>query len=150
MMMNQKLSAAAAMVAAVILAGPLRAEGVFETSVTIALPPVLPPRVVVQPGIQVVEDLDEEVFFSGGWYWARRGDLWYRARDYRARWIYVEPRFVPYGLRRIPPGQYRRFRKAEWKAAREAEKARWREQKRAEKERRKEEREEKHHRHHDD
>jgi hypothetical protein len=89
-MTNQKLSLAAALVAAVILAGLLRAEGVFETSITIALPPVLPPRVVVQPGVQVVEDLDEEVFFSGGWNWARRGDLWYRARDYRARWICVE------------------------------------------------------------
>jgi hypothetical protein len=145
--MNKTVRVVAAAAAVLMLAGPLRAQGVFQTSITIALPPVLPPLVVVQPGIQVVEDLDDEVFYSRGWYWVRRDDFWYRARDCRGRWIFVEPRFVPYALRRTPPGHYRHFRKAEWKAAKEAEKGRWREFKRGEKERRKEEHEEKHHGH---
>ena len=89
----------------------------------------------------VVEDLDEEVFFVDGWYWARRGDFWYRARDHRRAWVFVEPRFVPPGLRRIPPGLYRRFRKAEWKAMKEEEKARRKAIKEEEKARRHEEKE---------
>src|SRR5512135_1414386 len=80
--------------------------------------PVAPPLVVVRPGIQVVEDYDEEVFFTGGWYWARRGPYWYRARGPRATFVMVEPRRVPVALVRLPPGQYRHWRKAEAKERR--------------------------------
>ncbi len=101
----------------VLLAGAsgARADAVIQTRITVALPVVLPRLVVVQPGVQVVEDLDEEVFFVDGWYWVRRDSFWYRARNPHASWIYAEPRFIPPGLRRIPPGQYRRYRHAEWK-----------------------------------
>jgi hypothetical protein len=136
--MNNAIRFAAAALVAAAVPSAVRAEGVFQTSITIALPPVLPPLVVVEPGVQVVEDLDEEVFFVRGWYWVRRGSFWYRARDYRRAWMYVDLRFVPHGLRRIPPGHYRRFRKAEWKAAREEEKARRRAFREEEKERRRE------------
>jgi hypothetical protein len=145
--------------AAAALAAPVRAAGIFEATITLALPPVLPPMVVVQPGVQVVEDLDEEVFFANGWYWARRDGRWYRARDHRARWMYVEPRFVPRGLRGIPPGHYRRFHHAEWKEEErrrhEVEKERrreWHESERDEHRRHEEERrrEEEHGHHHDD
>ena len=71
--------------------------------------PVAPPLVVVAPGIQVVEGFGEEVFFSRGWYWCRRPDGWYRARSPRARFGWVEGRYVPGGLMRIPPGQYRNW-----------------------------------------
>jgi hypothetical protein len=145
-------------VALLVLAGavPARADGVFQTSITITLPPVLPHLVVVEPGVQVVEDLDDEVFFVDGWYWARRGNLWYRARDHRQAWFYVQTRYVPRGLQRIPPGQYRRFRRAEWKARKDEEKAHRRAVREEEKERRHEEREAKKdwkehkHKHHDD
>ena len=131
--------AAAALV--VLASAGARADAVLQTSITIALPTVLPRLVVVEPGVQVVEDLDEEVFFVDGWYWARRGDLWYRARDHRRAWVYVEPRQVPPGLQRIPPGHYRRFRKAEWKAMKAEERARRRAVREEEKERRHEEKE---------
>jgi hypothetical protein len=114
-----------------------RADAVVQTRITVALPVVLPRLVVVQPGVQVVEDLDEEVFFVDGWYWVRRDNFWYRARNPHAAWVYAEPRFIPPGLRRIPPGQYRRYRHAEWK-----------EIKREERERRHAEREEAKERHH--
>jgi hypothetical protein len=122
---------AGALFAIALASSAVRAQGV-EMSVRIALPAVLPPLVVVEPGVQVVEGLDEEVFFVNGWYWVRRGPAWYRARDHRRAWVYVEPRFVPPGLQRIPPGHYRRFHRAEWKA----EKERRREWREAEKERR--------------
>ena len=62
---------------------PKHAEAAVDVQVNIGLP-VAPPLVVVQPGVQVVEDWDEEVFFVRGFYWVRRGDLWYRARSPRA------------------------------------------------------------------
>lgn len=71
--------------------------------------PVAPPLVMVQPGIQVVEGFGEEVFFSGGWYWCRRPNGWYRARSPRARFDFVESRRVPPGLVRLPPGHYRNW-----------------------------------------
>lgn len=72
-------------------------------------PPVL---VVVQPGVQVVEDYDDEVFFVDGWYWCRRDDRWFRTKTHRGGWVFVE-RGVPMSLVKLPPGQYRRWKKAE-------------------------------------
>jgi len=103
--------------------------------------PVAPPLVVVQPGIQVVPAYEEEVFFHRGWYWARRGPTWYRARSPQVAFAYVEPRFVPAPLVRLPPpGHYRQWRAAErherhaWKEHEKAERKAW---KRHEKEERK-------------
>ncbi len=90
---------------------PATARAQVEMSIQIGLP-VAPPMVVVQPGIQVVENQDEEVFFVGGWYWCRRGDYWYRARSPRASFAYVEPQRVPYRLAYLPPpGHYRHWRR---------------------------------------
>jgi len=75
--------------------------------------PAAPPLVVVQPGVQVVEGFPEEVFVSGGWYWCRRGDAWYRARSPRAHFQWVEPRRVPVALQRMPAGRYRNWHRAE-------------------------------------
>jgi hypothetical protein len=113
-------------------AAPSVGQGVFQATVTLALPPVLPPMAVVRPGVQVVQDLDEEIFFVDGWYWVRRGQYWYRARDHRRAWVYANPRFVPPALIQIAPGQYRHYRKAEWKAGHEERERRreWREEER--------------------
>jgi hypothetical protein len=104
--------------------------------------PVAPPMVVVQPGIQVVENYDEEVFYTGGWYWVRRDNGWYRARGPRAAFVYCEPHRVPAGLVRLPPGHYRHWRREdarrehrEWerqRAERHAERHAWKEHERAE------------------
>jgi hypothetical protein len=83
--------------------------------------PVAPPLVVIQPGIQVVENYGEEVFFVGGWYWCRRGDVWYRARTPRASFVYVEPMYVPTRLSYLPPpGHYRH-----WNRVRAREERHW-------------------------
>ena len=75
--------------------------------------PVAPRLVVVQPGIQVVEGFQEEVFFHRGWYWCRRQDGWYRSRSPRARFGWIEPRYVPGGLIRVPVGHYRNWHRPE-------------------------------------
>jgi hypothetical protein len=71
-----------------------------------------PPLVVVEPGVQVVEDNDEEVFFVDSYYWVRRGPRWYRTRDHRGGWVVVDGPGVPPSLVRLPAGQYRRYKHA--------------------------------------
>ena len=75
-----------------------------------------PPLVGVQPGVQVVAGFPEEVFFSGGWYWCRRGEAWYRARSPQAHFVWVEPRRVPAALLHLPAGHYRNWRRTEARA----------------------------------
>ncbi len=122
--------------AVLALAAPALAAAQVQVEIRMDLPAALPPLVVVEPGVQVVQDYDEEIFFVNGYYWVRRDDYWYRTRDYRGAWVYVEPRRVPPGLVRIPPGRYKHWRKEE----RKAEKRAWKEQEKAEKREWKEER----------
>ena len=81
-----------------------------------------PPLVVVAPGVQVVRDCDDEVFFSGGWYWHAGGDgAWYRTRSYRGGWVVAPRRVVPPAVARLPRGQYRHFRGEAWREQRREE-----------------------------
>jgi hypothetical protein len=80
-----------------------------EADFRLSLPVLLPPLVVVQPGFAVVQDLDEEVFFVDGYYWARQDRYWYRSRDHRHGWARVEQRHVPSMVAQAPPGRYRRY-----------------------------------------
>ena len=41
-----------------------------------------------EPGVQVVEDNDEEVFFVDGYYWHPGPDgVWFRTRTWRGGWV---------------------------------------------------------------
>lgn len=111
-----------------------------------------PPLVVVEPGIQVVPEHDEEIFFHDGWYWHRTGGRWYRSRDHQGHWAVVEERVVPAPLARIPVGKYRHWKhevREERREERREDKREAREDKREQREERREEkeerREEKHH-----
>ncbi len=101
---------------------PALARAQVDVGIHVALP-VAPPLVVVQPGIQVVPDYEEEVFFTGGYYWVRRGPHWYRAPRPGATFVRMEPRRVPPGLTRLPPGHYKHWHRDEMKEARREEKA---------------------------
>lgn len=85
---------------------PARAQ--VNIRIDIGLPP-LPRLVLVQPGIQVVEGFQEEVFFHSGWYWCRRPHGWYRSRSHKTHFEWVEPRRVPASLTRMPQGQYKNW-----------------------------------------
>jgi hypothetical protein len=87
-----------------------------QVRLRMGFPAVLPPLVEVQPGVRVVQDFDEEVFFVRGYYWARREGNWYRARDHRGTWLYVRPNLVPATLVGQEPGRYRRWQHDERKA----------------------------------
>jgi hypothetical protein len=81
-----------------------------EAEFSVSLPAVLPPLIVVQPGISVVGDFNHEVFYADGYYWARQDQSWYRTRDHRAGWARVENRHVPAVIAQSPPGRYRHYR----------------------------------------
>ncbi len=117
--MMKRLVLAAALLGS-SLPGIARAQ--VDVRINVGLP-VAPPLVVIQPGIQVVPDYPEEVFYTGGWYWVRRGPYWYRAPRPGASFVMVEQRRVPPGLMRLPPGHYKHWHKEEMKEARRHEKA---------------------------
>lgn len=102
----------AALVAA-LAAPPALAQ--VRVDVQIPLPTirfeVAPPLVVVSPGVQVVEDYGDEVFFVDGWYWCRRDTHWFRTRDHRGGWVVVDRRYVPATLVKVPPGHYKHYKK---------------------------------------
>lgn len=117
--------------AAALAPAPARAQVAVDIRLGFPAPP---PLVVVQPGVQVVPDYDEEVFFSDGWYWLRRDERWYRTRDYRGGWVVVPRRTVPARLYGMPPGHYKHWHKEQAKAERKAWKEREKEDRKAWKE----------------
>jgi hypothetical protein len=63
-----------------------------------------PPEVVVIPGtyVYMVPDIDVDILFFQGYWWRPYKGHWYRSRDYKGSWRYVEPRRIPRGLRGLP------------------------------------------------
>jgi hypothetical protein len=56
----------------IALAIPAAALADVKVQLQMGFPAVLPPLVEVEPGVRVVQDFDEEVFFTGGYYWVQR------------------------------------------------------------------------------
>jgi hypothetical protein len=84
----------------------------MQVQVRVTVPTVrfeaAPPVVEVRPGVMVVPDHDQEVFYVYNRYWMRGPDgRWYRANDYRGGWVAVEARGVPATIVQLPPGRYR-------------------------------------------
>lgn len=72
--------------------------------------PVPPPLVVIEPGVQVVEDNDHEVFFVDNWYWYRQDGRWFRNQTHNGTWVAAEERVVPRTIVKFTPGHYRKFK----------------------------------------
>lgn len=94
---------------------PGAAVAQVNVQVQIAVPTVrfetTPVLVEVSPGVQVVEDYEQEVFFVDGWYWYRSGPAWYHTRNHRGGWVVVQDRAVPRTLVYIPRGKYKHYRR---------------------------------------
>ena len=105
------------------LATTAAAQGA-QLRIRMGFPAILPPLVEIQPGVRVVQDFDEEIFFTGGYYWAQRDGNWYRARDHRGTWSYVKPERLPPTLARNEPGHYRHWQHDEGRAWPDAQHAR--------------------------
>lgn len=95
----------AALLVPAIALGQIRISG----DLNIDLPAIVPPLVVIEPGIRVVPDVDVEVFHVDGFYWTRHEGRWYRSDNPRHGWVH-RPRGIPPGLAKIKPGKYRRWR----------------------------------------
>src|SRR3954469_1746204 len=95
-------------VAASILAAAL-AAGCAATVATDAYGPDL---VTVSPGVQVIADYDEPIFYSDGFYWRYDAGVWYRSNYYTGGWAYARP---PVAVMRIQqPYAYRHYRPNGW------------------------------------
>jgi hypothetical protein len=103
------------------LAVPRATPAQVRLQLHMGFPAVLPPLVEVQPGVRVVQDFDEEVFFIGGWYWVQRDGNWYRTRDHRGNWRYVKRAGLPAALVQHEPGRYRHWQHDEQRAWPEAQ-----------------------------
>ncbi len=71
-----------------------------------------PDLVAISPGIQVVSDADEPLFFADGYYWLYRDRAWYRSDSYRSGFARIDVNMVPGELRTIQQPQiYAHYRR---------------------------------------
>jgi hypothetical protein len=71
-----------------------------------------PDLVEAGPGVQVVADYDEPVFFSEGVYWRFSSGYWYRSPYYNRGWVSARP---PMAVMHIQhPQTYAHYRPAGW------------------------------------
>lgn len=71
-----------------------------------------PDLVYAAPGVQVIADYDEPVFFSDGLYWRFGGGYWYSSRYYNRGWVSARPPAAVLGIQR--PQMYAHYRPAGW------------------------------------
>jgi hypothetical protein len=69
---------------------------------------VAPDLVYVSPGVQVIADYDEPVFYADNFYWRESGGVWYRSRYHTHGWAYASPPRVVLSIDR--PYAYRHYR----------------------------------------
>src|SRR5688572_23374101 len=67
-----------------------------------------PDLVYAAPGVSVIADYDEPIFYSNGYYWWNYEGAWYRSPRYTGGWVYASP---PVTISAIyNPHRYRRYR----------------------------------------
>jgi len=79
----------------VALAGGCAGTGQFTVTSEVAAPDL----VVISPGVQVIADLDEPIFYSDNYYWRNQGGVWYRSTSHTRGWARVE--VAPVAIRTI-------------------------------------------------
>lgn len=96
------------LVTAVLSLAPALALGGGHADVHVSLS-ANPTMAVVQPGVQVVVDQDDEIFYTDQEYWLRRGGGWYHARHHGDAFVYAEVGQVPSMLVGLPVRHYRHY-----------------------------------------
>ncbi len=75
-----------------------------------------PDLVYAAPGVQVIADYDEPIFYADNFYWRLDGGTWYRSSYYTGGWVYATP---PGPVLRIErPHAYAHYRPQGWVAHR--------------------------------
>jgi hypothetical protein len=72
-----------------------------------------PDLVSVGPGVSVIADYDEPVFYSDGFYWRYYGSTWYRSPYYNRGWVYAAPPAAIMSINR--PYAYVHYRASGWR-----------------------------------
>jgi hypothetical protein len=89
----------------VALVGGCAGSGQFRYTSNVAAPEL----VVISPGVQVIADLDEPIFYSDNYYWRNQGGSWYRSTSHTRGWARVE--VAPVAIRSIDrPSAYVHYR----------------------------------------
>jgi hypothetical protein len=71
-----------------------------------------PDLVSVTPGVQVIANYHEPIFYSAGYYWREYDGGWYRSSSYSGGWSHYHDG-APYAVRSLPNrGYYRNYRPA--------------------------------------
>jgi hypothetical protein len=71
-----------------------------------------PELIQIDPGVMVVADADEPLFYAEGHYWLYRDGYWLRSNDYRRGFVRVELSYVPQRIRVIDrPQTYVQYRR---------------------------------------
>ena len=71
-----------------------------------------PDLVYAAPGVQVIADYDEPIFYSDGSYWRYYGNTWYRSPRYSGGWAYATPPAAVLHIDR--PYAYAHYRPSGW------------------------------------
>ena len=101
-----------------VIMAPASAMAGVSVHVNIPLPPPLvfpaPPALVVIPqtDVYVIPDVNDDIFFYGGWWWRPWQGRWYRARYVDRGWTHY--RGVPSFHRIIPPHWRNDYRANKW------------------------------------
>ena len=69
------------------------------------------------PGVQVIVDYDEPIFFADSFYWRFYGGGWYRSPHHNSGWVHATPPPAVRGIDR--PQAYVHYRPAGWTGRRE-------------------------------
>src|SRR5205823_13483946 len=77
------------------LAGGCMGSAQFGATADVSAPDL----VVVSPGVQVIADYDEPIFFSDSYYWRQDGGVWFRSTSHTGGWARVE--VAPVAIRSI-------------------------------------------------
>jgi hypothetical protein len=89
----------------IALAGGCAGSG----QLTYAAEATTPELVVISPGVQVIADFDEPIFYSGNYYWRNQGGYWYRSAYHTRGWARVD--VAPVEIRTIErPSAYVHYR----------------------------------------
>lgn len=94
------------------------AEVSVHVNIPIPLPPPIvfpaPPQLVVIPETDVyaVPDMQDDIFFSAGWWWRPWQGRWYRSHYYNRGWAYYPN--PPHFHQSIPPGWRDSYRNHQW------------------------------------
>lgn len=84
-------------------------SGYMTTRATVVADTGTPDLAYVAPGVQVIADYDEPIFYADGYYWRYYDDTWFRSAYYTGGWSYVdEPPIVITRIER--PYRYQHYR----------------------------------------